>query len=243
MLDAAYQSKFTETTVTKRIPTHNVALKETARLAVSVNNKHREVLRLGRTAKEIAAEIGEELIKVKQKLAHGEFKKWVGEGKDWGHCSFSYRTAAKYMQIANAKVHDRVHFETCFSMDEVIRAKPNKEKRTATLDDLRKVEKLRAKRDDPATNDAERDAIQGKLDDIEAELGPVEPQPRTHAMGNSGGQTARHAVRLRACAVMDKVAPSLTGNPRSMLISALMVAYGDTPEKIEELLEALKGKR
>src|SRR6056297_1684604 len=38
----------------------NVALTETARLAMSINGRHREVMRLGRTAKEIAAEIGEE---------------------------------------------------------------------------------------------------------------------------------------------------------------------------------------
>jgi hypothetical protein len=62
---------------------HNVALTETARLAVSVNSKHREVQRLGRTAKEIAAEIGEELIKVKVELKHGEFKPWVA-----AHCGF-----------------------------------------------------------------------------------------------------------------------------------------------------------
>lgn len=39
-------------------------LTETARLAVSANSEHREVRRIGRTAKKIATEIGEELIKV-----------------------------------------------------------------------------------------------------------------------------------------------------------------------------------
>ncbi|CUH88308.1 hypothetical protein PH5382_02242 [Phaeobacter sp. CECT 5382] len=36
--------------------------KETARLAESFNSKHRDAQRLGRTAKEITAEIGEKLI-------------------------------------------------------------------------------------------------------------------------------------------------------------------------------------
>ena len=100
-----------------------------------------EVQRLGRTAKEIAAEIGEELIEVKQKLAHGEFKPWIKE-----HCTFSYAAANKYMKVAGVKVDDHQHFESSSSMDEVLQTKkePKPERRAATLDDLRRVEKLLA---------------------------------------------------------------------------------------------------
>lgn len=64
---------------------------------MSANSKHREVQRIGRTAKEIAAEIGEELIKVKAKLKHGEFKTWIVE-----NC-FPYETGRDYMKIAELK--------------------------------------------------------------------------------------------------------------------------------------------
>lgn len=218
----------------------DVTLTATARSAVSVNDKHREVQRLGRTAKEIAAEIGEELIAVKQNLAHGRFKSWVA-----ANCSFSYAAANKYMKVARAKVDDHQYFATCNSMDEVLGIKPKPElapvHRAATLDDLRRVEHLRAKRDDPATTAAEREAIQRKLDSIQAEVGDIEPQPKAKPQPKQPtGQSPRHAVRLKACAVMDRVAPTLTGNPRMMIISALIIAYGDTPEKIEELLDSLK---
>ena len=125
---------------------HDVALTETARLAVSVNSKHREVQRLGRTAKDIAAEIGEELIKVKQKLAHGEFKQWVPD-----NCAFSYDSTNDYMKLAKAKMEHAPLFNRCNSIREVLALgkapKPTEEpqqKRSATLDDLRKVERLRA---------------------------------------------------------------------------------------------------
>ena len=187
--------------------------------------------------------IGEELIEVKQKLAHGEFKPWVE-----ANCSFSYKSAARYMQIAKIKSLTREPFARADSINEVLDYKPKPEPtkvhRAATLDDLRKVEHLRAKRDDPATTAAEREAIRRKLDSIKAEIGDIEPQPNAKAQPKQPtGQSARHAVRLKACAVMDRVAPNLTGNPRSMIISALMIAYGDTPEKIEELLEILKGTK
>ncbi len=130
---------------------HDVALTETARIAVSVNSKHREVQRLGRTAKDIATEIGEELIKVKQNKAvvpHGHFKQWVSD-----NCAFSYPHAARYMQLAKVKSITRDIFDRATSIREALEIKDTKpaedpqQKRSATLDDLRKVERLRALRD------------------------------------------------------------------------------------------------
>ncbi|SFR33201.1 Protein of unknown function [Yoonia tamlensis] len=105
--------------------------------------------RLGRTAKEIAAEIGEELIKVKASLKHGEFIPWVKE-----QCSFAQAMAYNYMKIANLKLTTRCKFDQCNSIREVLalgkpKPTPKQERRAATLDDLRKVERLRALRDDP----------------------------------------------------------------------------------------------
>lgn len=135
---------------------HDVALTETARLAVSINDKHREVVALGRTAKEIAAEIGEELIKVKQKLAHGEFMPWVE-----ANCIFGQRTAEDYRKVARAKSQNSENFKRCTSIADVLalgkpKPEPKVERRAATLDDLRKVERLRALRDDPAVSEGEK---------------------------------------------------------------------------------------
>ncbi|MBO9473268.1 DUF3102 domain-containing protein [Shimia sp. R10_1] len=150
----------------------NVALTETARLAVSVNSKHREVQRLGRTAKEIAAEIGEELIKVKAELKHGEFIPWIAE-----HCMFTRKRGHEYMKVAEAKCNSRVTFDRCDSIREVLALgktpkEPPQQTRPATLDDLRKVERLRALRDDPAASEGERENAKAKLEEIEK----VEPE-------------------------------------------------------------------
>ncbi|UWQ15661.1 DUF3102 domain-containing protein [Aliiroseovarius sp. M344] len=221
----------------------SVDLTPDCRLALAVNSKHREVQRLGRTAKEIAAEIGEALIKVKQKLAHGEFGPWCD-----ANLTFSKHTRARYIKVAEIKSITHATFRRAESINEVLdyksKPEPPKQTRAATLDDLRKVEKLRAVLDDPATPDGIRSNAKAQLDKIEREVGAVEPQPKAKPSPKQPtGQSPRHAVRLRACAVLDRVAPNLVGNPRSMIISALMIAYGDTPEKIEELLEALKGTK
>lgn len=128
-----------------------------AQVASSINHKHREVLAYGRTAKEIAAEIGEELIAMKETLSHGEFKPWVNE-----NCSFSYAAAHQYMTVAKAKIDRAQLFKSCNSIREVLalgkpKPEPAQETRAATLDDLRKVERLRALRDNPAATEGERD--------------------------------------------------------------------------------------
>ncbi len=94
-------------------------IKKLSRIAVSVNYKHREVQRLGRTAKEIAAEIGEELIKVKQKLAHGEFGPWCDK-----NLSFSKHTRARYIKVAEIKSSMRDTFQRADSINDVLEYKP-----------------------------------------------------------------------------------------------------------------------
>jgi len=117
---------------------------------------------------------------VKQALTHGEFKPWVIE-----NCSFSYAAAHQYMTVAKAKIDRAQLFKSCNSIREVLalgkpKTEPVQETRAATLDDLRKVERLRALRDSPAATEGEREAAQRKLDDIEREVGPVEPKPNVY---------------------------------------------------------------
>ncbi|MBO9479263.1 DUF3102 domain-containing protein [Shimia sp. R11_0] len=219
---------------------HNVALTETARLAVSVNSKHREVQRLGRTAKEIAAEIGEELIMLKQKLAHGEFTPWVKT-----ECAFSERSAQDYMKIAKAKTQRAAGFNRCDSIREVLALgktpkEPPQQTRPATLDDLRKVERLRALRDDPAASEGERENAKAKLEEIEKEIGKVEPEaPR-------GGKARPSVVRSKANKITDKLTAHLNPSPsgRYALTNALIAAFGDDEMRLDNLLyELTEGKR
>ena len=123
---------------------HYQKSKNDSRVAFDRAESIREVQRLGRTAKEIAAEIGEELIKVKQTLDHGQFMPWVR-----AHCTFGQRTAEEYRKAAKAKSQHAENFSRCNSIREVLALgktpkEPPKQTRSATLDDLRKVERLRA---------------------------------------------------------------------------------------------------
>lgn len=92
------------------------------------------------------------LIEVKRKVAHGEFMPWVE-----ANCSFKRQTAQDYMKVAKAKYQSAGNFARCESIAEVLalgkpKKEPQPERRAPTLDDLRKVERLRALRDDPAAS-------------------------------------------------------------------------------------------
>ncbi|MGX0975210.1 hypothetical protein ACSSVY_000912 [Roseovarius sp. MBR-51] len=118
---------------------------------MSINDRHREVMRLGRTAKDIAAEIGDMLMAVKAEKPHGEFMPWVA-----ANCAFTDRHARRYMLVAEAKRTRMSDFKQCDSIADVLalgkpKPEPKPVHRAATLDDLRKVERLRALRDDPVT--------------------------------------------------------------------------------------------
>ncbi len=155
--------------------------------AQAINEKHREVVALGRTAKEIAAEIGEELLAVKAELKHGEFIPWVEQ-----NCAFAYRGAAEYMQVARTKNAERRTFDACSSIREVLaigktKAAPKPDTRAATLDDLRKVERLRALRDNPAATEGPAGYLKG-FRDLEVD--------RTRLRCSKSLQLLRH-LRLR----------------------------------------------
>ncbi|SHG75177.1 Protein of unknown function [Cognatiyoonia sediminum] len=136
---------------------HDVALTRSAMWAELVNMKHRAVLRRELNNKEEAAEIGEVLIKVKEELPHGEFTPWVRRD-----CSFTDRHARNYIRIAQVKRKRVSDFDRCTSIREVLSLgkpqpeEPKRPTRAATLDDLRKVERLRSLRDDPSASEGER---------------------------------------------------------------------------------------
>ena len=137
--------------------------------AERINSKHLEVKRLELTAKDVAAEVGEMLIEVKQSLPHGEFMQWVE-----AHCSFSYDTAKNYVKVAKAKRERATYFNKCTSIREVLELgkpedsrknyEPKQPKPKMDKDDQRKVRKLQAIIDDHAADPNTVEACKRKLD-------------------------------------------------------------------------------
>lgn len=151
----------------------DVALTRDGQLARSINGLHQQIVSNDRTMKNFAADIGEMLIQKKAELKHGEFIPWV---EQW--CYFKKDTAQDYMKVARAKKGARSAFDQCASIREVLALgktpkAPVQQTRSATLDDLRKVERLRALRDDPSATEGEKENAQRKLDEIEKEIGKV----------------------------------------------------------------------
>lgn len=112
------------------------------------------------------------------------------------------------------------------------------QRRAATIDDLRRVERLRALRDNPVASPGEKANAQSKLDAIEKEVGPVEDakfKPTTQ----QGRTEVWKETHLKACHIMDKLSPIMTPIVRTGVINALMTAYKDTPEKLDKILAAL----
>ncbi len=139
----------------------DIALTPTSIAASAINDKHREVQRLGRTSKEIAAEIGELLLEQKKQLPHGEYEGWCEQ-----HLIVKKTQRFEYVKLARLKSSERRTFDATTSINEALQTKKPKadpkpqpvERRLATLNDLRKVERLRALRDDPAATEGEKEA-------------------------------------------------------------------------------------
>jgi hypothetical protein len=216
---------------------NGVALTADAQRAEVINQKHREVVALGRTAKEIAAEIGEELIAVKTELKHGEFTPWVEQ-----NCSFTDRHARRYMKVAEAKRTRMSDFKIADSIAEVLalgkpKPAPKPDTRAATLNDLRKVERLRALRDDPSATEGEKQAAQHKLDDIEKEIGPVEPDTRDAKRNVESNELVTEAAKVVLAEMFE------TKRARDLITHAILNTYGNDPAKLNKLVNILKAAR
>ncbi|SMR81497.1 Protein of unknown function [Aliiroseovarius halocynthiae] len=209
-----------------------LALTPDAAIASIINAKHRVIAAHERSMKKIAADIGEMLIEKKAELKHGEFIPWV---EQW--CSFSERHARNYIKIADTKRKRVADFEACASIREVLALgktpkAPVQQTRSATLDDLRKVERLRALRDDPSATEGERNNAQRKLDEIEKEIGKVEPEKQ-----------AKQLTTKELSESLTKVA--LKKAPRSreafnVIECAIQHTYGFSEENLQRILNILK---
>ena len=88
-------------------------------------------------------------------LFHGEFEPWCEK-----HLTVKKTQRFRYMKVAKIKSSGDGTFQLANSIEELTDAKPKPtpkpELRAATLNDLRKVERLRALRDDPSASDGEK---------------------------------------------------------------------------------------
>lgn len=191
--------------------------------------------RLGRKAKETAAEIGEDLIKVKQGLAHGEFGPWCE-----ANLSPSRTHITRYMKAAKIKMTDVGQFEAADTLDELVETKNIKQRRaekpetrSATLDDLRKVERLRALRDDPSATEGEKENAQRKLDEIEKEIGKVEPEAQRNDLTLQELSTSLTKTALKKAAKNEKAF--------EIVEWAMRKAYGHSDKTIQRVMNTLNG--
>jgi len=135
-------------------------------LASEINDAHREVIYAGRSMLRWAETAGILLLKVKEKVRHGEFKAWVE-----ANCEAPYDTAVQYMRVAKIATSKNVEVHT---FDGGIRAfleahstpRPKTPCPTVTTidrDDAAHALKLQALVE-RGTTEAERDVAQRKLE-------------------------------------------------------------------------------
>lgn len=196
--------------------------------------------------------IGEELIKVKDDLDHGEFEPWVK-----ANCCLSLRRAQEYMKVARLKNADTRAFAACETIQDALatakpKPTPKQELRAATLDDLRKVERLRALRDDPTASVGEMANAQAKLDKIEKIVGKeaLEQQAKRQPMKASWAKTQCDQLDWRmekwliervASTLVHKAEPSPMKSNEAFkeLQKVLKKAYGDDHGELWRLNDKL----
>jgi hypothetical protein len=74
-------------------PSSPVSITDLARI---INDKVAQMVAAARTSFTRAIEVGELLKQAKDRVGHGNFEAWVND-----HCSFSYRSARRYMKLAD----------------------------------------------------------------------------------------------------------------------------------------------
>lgn len=67
-------------------------------LAKLINDKVAQMVSAARTSFTRAIEVGELLKQAKDRVGHGNFEAWVND-----HCQFSYRSARRYMKLADVR--------------------------------------------------------------------------------------------------------------------------------------------
>jgi hypothetical protein len=89
------------------IPAPTVASLSDADLAKTINDKVRSMLASYRSSVGHAVEVGELLKEAKVRVGHGNFEPWLKE-----HCNLSFRTARRYMKLAENRAQIEAQFKS-----------------------------------------------------------------------------------------------------------------------------------
>lgn len=240
---------------------HDVALTETARLAMLAREGLRQVAAGETKAMDGWLVYGAALNKGRELFANGgqgdkDFGAWI-VGHQLDGPNDMERLAAMWTATnpndfeATRKANPRVRtvrgIHAKWKEDQKGGKPKPVQRRAATIDDLRRVERLRALRDDPAASEGERVNAQSKLDAIEKEVGPVEPQKVKPVRGRTTGPT-HFDWRMRGWTV-DRVAFRLahklanSDGEQALKIFRRIVrrAYKDEDQALWKLLEEVEG--
>jgi hypothetical protein len=83
-----------------------------ADLIKSINDKMRSMLHSYRSSVGHAIEVGELLKEAKTRVGHGNFEPWLKE-----HCNLSFRTARRYMKLAESREQIEAQFKSATLAD------------------------------------------------------------------------------------------------------------------------------
>ncbi|WP_412565925.1 DUF3102 domain-containing protein [Thalassospira sp. MIT121401] len=137
-----------------------VAIAPLSLSAQTINTHHKNILEHGKGMLREAKAAGEELLRVKKTLKHGEFKPWIEENR-----RFSYTQAKRYMQVAKRTVDEP--FDPDATIDSVLDTNAHKRKSKAHLQffsqtDAEYAQKLHAMA--VRGTEHEREVAKGKLE-------------------------------------------------------------------------------
>ena len=208
-------------------------------LQTAVNELHANVESNLKSAKETAAEAGAKLIEAKSILKHGEFKPWVAE-----NFCFGYRTAKRYMDVAQAKMTSVSLFDAATSINEVLEI--GKEPRNLTqLERLALIEQSCSTQWDEAQKRAEE---AGDIEAYHCKLSEA-----NQALLPTGSHEDDYFMRWYLCGLSLKAkieeigttegsiewakANSPTGRTASTLELIGSLYYANFPNKFEKLRE------
>ncbi|KZD02285.1 MULTISPECIES: DUF3102 domain-containing protein [unclassified Thalassospira] len=141
--------------------------------AQTINTHHNNILEHGKGMLREAKAAGEELLRVKKALKHGEFKPWIEE-----NCSFSYSQAKRYMQIA--KRIDVEPFDPEASIESILhtKGKPKAHLQSFSQTDAEYAQKLHAMA--VRGTEHEREVAKGKLEAFAKSFGKTPEKLMEH---------------------------------------------------------------
>ncbi|WP_181838542.1 MULTISPECIES: DUF3102 domain-containing protein [Thalassospira] len=195
--------------------------------AQTINTHHKNILEHGKGMLREAKAAGEELLRVKKTLKHGEFKPWIKE-----NCSFSYRQAAKYMQIAKSAPQGTFDMDAGINsfLDQVANSrKPKAHLQSFSQTDAEYAQKLHAMA--VRGTEHEREVAKGKLEAFAKSFGKT-PEELMEEAGKKNPSKTEVEEK-----VDDFLQQAFGKKSRAQLIQIIGYCMAEYPELITKLTQ------